>query len=157
MTNSICQHRHIGAYGVCQWNGHILLVRKARGPYTGQWDLPGGGIAFGEEPEAALRREFLEETGVAIVNLVLIRAVAHRVQYITDSGAVEDLHHLGLIYDVSLLGLGREAANEMADLPSIKSLPDGEDSGGAMWFRQAAIRKEELTPFARIVETADHV
>ncbi|MDZ4307528.1 NUDIX domain-containing protein [Allopontixanthobacter sp.] len=39
----------------------LLLVRLTYG--SGSWSLPSGGIGRGEEPEAAARREFREETG----------------------------------------------------------------------------------------------
>ncbi|MGE5672489.1 MAG: NUDIX domain-containing protein, partial [Mycobacterium leprae] len=37
-----------GAYGVCIVDGRVLVIRKAKGPYKGLYDLPGGGIEFGE-------------------------------------------------------------------------------------------------------------
>ena len=33
---------------------------------TGHWTLPGGGLDFGEDPEAAVVREFMEETGLVV-------------------------------------------------------------------------------------------
>jgi len=43
-------------------NGRLLLVKNInRG-----WEAPGGKIEEGEQPEAAARREFLEETGRAL-------------------------------------------------------------------------------------------
>ena len=33
--------RYIGAYGVLVRGGNVLLIHKARGPYTGTLDLPG--------------------------------------------------------------------------------------------------------------------
>ena len=33
---------HKGVYGIIRKGNQILLIRKARGPYTGLYDLPGG-------------------------------------------------------------------------------------------------------------------
>jgi 8-oxo-dGTP pyrophosphatase MutT (NUDIX family) len=54
---------HYGVYAVVIEAGRLLCVQKARGPYEGQLDLPGGAPEAGETPEAALARELLEETG----------------------------------------------------------------------------------------------
>jgi 8-oxo-dGTP diphosphatase len=43
----------------------VLLVRIAVGyPAAGKWTLPGGGLHFGEHPEAGALRELAEETGL---------------------------------------------------------------------------------------------
>lgn len=39
--------------------GRLLMVEHP----TRGWELPGGGVEHGEEPEAAIHRELLEETG----------------------------------------------------------------------------------------------
>ena len=44
--------------------GRVLFVRHAYGPPN--WSLPGGGIARGEAPEAAARREMAEELGLTL-------------------------------------------------------------------------------------------
>lgn len=43
------------------FEGRLLLVRHSYGPAA--WALPGGGMRPGEAPEAAARRELLEEVG----------------------------------------------------------------------------------------------
>lgn len=50
--------------------GEVMLVRHSYGPPG--WYLPGGGIERGEEPEVAVARELMEETGCAIENLTLV-------------------------------------------------------------------------------------
>ncbi|HXJ80840.1 MAG TPA: CoA pyrophosphatase [Candidatus Methylomirabilis sp.] len=46
----------------------FLLTRRAETlrAHAGQWALPGGRIDAGESPEAAVRRELREETGLAL-------------------------------------------------------------------------------------------
>jgi len=44
----------------------VLLARRARAPYAGLWDLPGGFLEAGETPEAALGRELREELGARV-------------------------------------------------------------------------------------------
>jgi len=62
----------LGTYGVSMKDGNILLIRQTNGPYAGKLDFPGGGIEFGESPEQALRREFLEEVAMEFDSLQLI-------------------------------------------------------------------------------------
>lgn len=45
-----------GVYGVAKETGNILLVIQKSGPFGGLFDLPGGGIEFGEDPNQALHR-----------------------------------------------------------------------------------------------------
>jgi 8-oxo-dGTP diphosphatase len=47
-------------------NGRILLVKRRKAPEQGCWNLPGGKVDHLERVEDAIRREILEETGLAI-------------------------------------------------------------------------------------------
>jgi mutator protein MutT len=49
-------------------NQFLLLKRKSKKDMTfsGLWSFPGGGAEKGEDPEAAVRRESMEETGIKI-------------------------------------------------------------------------------------------
>ena len=61
----------IGVKALIENNGKILLIKRSSkyGEMQGYWDIPGGRIKFGEEPEEGLRREVLEETGLKIDKL----------------------------------------------------------------------------------------
>jgi ADP-ribose pyrophosphatase YjhB (NUDIX family) len=50
------------------WTGPIgvVLVRRRFEPLAGEWSIPGGAVEVGETLEAALAREVLEETGLAV-------------------------------------------------------------------------------------------
>ncbi|HWI61382.1 MAG TPA: NUDIX domain-containing protein [Symbiobacteriaceae bacterium] len=121
--------RYVGAYGVLIQNQAVLLVKKMRGPYEGSLDLPGGGIEHGEHPEDAVRREFWEETGL------LVRTVRQLPPF---SRVVGDLHHLGFFYEVALV----------RDTDPLKTEPDGEDAGGALWVPLAELNQHWLSPLA---------
>ena len=63
-ADGVVQRVRLAAYGWCEVDGAVLLCRiSQQGPGGGHWTLPGGGLDFGEDPEAGLRRELLEETG----------------------------------------------------------------------------------------------
>jgi 8-oxo-dGTP diphosphatase len=56
----------VGVGGVIVDDGKVLLVRRRYEPLKGHWSLPGGMVEIGETLEAALTRELLEETGLAV-------------------------------------------------------------------------------------------
>ena len=60
-----CSHK--GVYAIIKKNNQILVIRKARGPYTGLYDLPGGTPEDSETPEETLKREIKEETNCDLI------------------------------------------------------------------------------------------
>ena len=57
----------IRACGICIEDNKILLVKHhSLGKGGIIWAPPGGGMVFGETTEEALKREFMEETGLTI-------------------------------------------------------------------------------------------
>src|SRR5512135_591351 len=88
---------HLGIYAIVQKGQSILLVKKARGPYRGMWDLPGGRPAHGETILQTLQREVREETGVELIDAVLHCNQAFVVEYKDGEEAIS-LHHTCLIY-----------------------------------------------------------
>ncbi len=58
-----------GIYGVVLDQDKIFLVIQKKGPFKGLYDLPGGGVDFGEGIEEALHREFIEETATDFLRM----------------------------------------------------------------------------------------
>ena len=52
--------------------GEVLLLNHVLRPRSG-WGMPGGFLNKGEQPEAGLRREIREETGLELTNIRLAR------------------------------------------------------------------------------------
>lgn len=59
-----CFHR-VAIKGLCVKDGKILLVRESAGR-SGKWEMPGGGLDFGEDIQESLKREINEEMGLKI-------------------------------------------------------------------------------------------
>lgn len=83
---------------VIKQEGKVLLLRRAAGRESlrGLFELPGGGIEFGEAPELALRREVSEEVG-AEADTVQLYDVLTEIDHENT-----DVQHLAIIYLVSL-------------------------------------------------------
>ena len=136
MNSLTNQHFHVGVYGVLIHEDKILLIKKSRGAYKGMYDLPGGRIEFGETIEKALKREFIEETGIILENQNFIGYNEYFCNYLNESNESRELHHLGLYYEVS------------AKFDRIKNSPDGRDSLGAEFIDIGKLNEVKISQIA---------
>ncbi len=88
----------VAAYAVIERRGEVLLTHWRRGKMHG-WTLPGGGIEAGEDPQTAVVREVLEETGLSARVGKLI-GVDSRVMIREDvpEGTQPELHTIRIVY-----------------------------------------------------------
>jgi mutator protein MutT len=105
------------AVAVIARGGRILLTRRARPPYAGTWDLPGGFLEAGESPEQCLRRELGEELGLGTRRARLLG-------FATDRYGANGFPILTLVYRVTV-GSGRPQA--------------ADDVSEARWVRRRAV------------------
>lgn len=96
-------HEHFGVYGAWLQHGRLVTVEKARGPYTGWLDLPGGSPEPGETDVDTLRRELDEECGVSVSEVLRWSDFDVRVDRASD-GTPIDFRHRGRIAVVSVDG-----------------------------------------------------
>jgi ADP-ribose pyrophosphatase YjhB (NUDIX family) len=126
---------HIGAYGLIINDDRIALIRKARGGYKGKLDLPGGGIEHEETPSEALVREIREEVDATVEGYYLLDVASTNIVWEMEEDLWEDLHHIGIIYRVSI------------SESELKKDADGLDSDGASWYLINDLKRNELSPF----------
>ena len=62
----------IGVGAVIFRGGDVLLIKRGKAPFKGEWSIPGGGLEFGERVRDAVIREVREETSVEIDIIGLI-------------------------------------------------------------------------------------
>src|SRR5699024_3523290 len=99
--------QRVGAYGIAVHAGRLLLSRiSPRGHPAGYWNLPGGRIEHGEAPETTLVREFVEETGLDVVEHELVDVTSTHLIGPGRDGVDEDFHGLAVIYRVRVSSPG---------------------------------------------------
>lgn len=96
-------HFTVSAAGIItNERGEVLLLDHVFRPSSG-WGLPGGFMNAGEQPEAALRREISEETGLDVTDVRLVR--------------VRTLHrHIEIIFAAKTDGTARVNSREIVGL-----------------------------------------
>ena len=122
----------LGVYGVAINNSKILLVIQANGPYASCFDFPGGKIEFGETIEAALHREFVEETGMDFASMTQIKNLTAQIEVPSKNGASPyTFHHIGLIYAVTGLFFASKQQGELK----------------YNWVDICTLKRENVSPF----------
>ena len=56
----------VGAGGVIEQDGKLLLIQRTNDPFRGCWNLPAGYVEVDESPLQAAIREVFEETGLQV-------------------------------------------------------------------------------------------
>ncbi len=138
IRNSNITRYHFGVYGVAKQGDKILVIKKARGPYTGLYDLPGGSPEESEDEAMTLYREIKEETGCAVVSFDNMRNKQVVFSDFTKaSGEKGVLFHQASLFDVDVRG-------------DVFIDSDGQDSSRAQWVDIANLDSDNATPLLLI-------
>jgi ADP-ribose pyrophosphatase YjhB (NUDIX family) len=106
MNGALPRLQRVAAYNVCRDDaGRLLMCRLSDiTERPGHWTLPGGGIDFGEHPEAGALRELTEETGLVgrIVELLAVDSLRRAVRI--EAGVEQDYHAVRIVYRTEIVG-----------------------------------------------------
>lgn len=127
-------HRAFGVYGIYVEEGKLLVINKSGGPYINRYDLPGGSLEEGESLSSAMKREYLEETGLEIEIVENIGIIDFKISWVWRD--FTDLHHIGVYYLVKKIG------GEL----SVPEQFNGQDSLGATWVSEKDVSLHNASP-----------
>jgi 8-oxo-dGTP diphosphatase len=132
------QVQRVAAYNVCVDDQERLLVVRfsERTEMPGAWTLPGGGLQFGEHPEAGAIRELREETGLhgRIIALLAVDSI-HRPA--TGPDGEFEYHSVRVFYRTAIDG-------------GVLTDEREESTDAAAWRSRAELAAMRLVPTAEI-------
>ncbi|WP_280771600.1 NUDIX hydrolase [Salipaludibacillus daqingensis] len=127
-------HTAFGVYGICVEDGKLLVINKSSGPYINRYDLPGGSLEVGEALSLAVKREFLEETGLKIEIEKNLGVIDFKLPWLWRD--FTDVHHIAVYYSVKKTG------GELCIPDSF----EGQDSLGATWVSEKYVSLDNASP-----------
>lgn len=135
MTHARRQRTRVAAYALVTDNeGRVLLCRTAPGVVPEQvWLLPGGGLDFGESPEAAVVRELEEEAGLT-GEVERLLDVSDRIM--PNQDGADRVHAIRIVYRVRITG------------GELRDEPDG-STDTCVWLRPEDAAELNLGELAR--------
>jgi 8-oxo-dGTP diphosphatase len=116
--------------GFLSHRNKILTIQRSSHEVflPGYYELPGGKVDFGEDPQKALAREFLEEVGLR----VMVGEPYHTFSYVSENG---NRHTVEILYMVQL------AKNE-----TVENIRLSEDHMDAKWISASEVDFHKMTP-----------
>lgn len=130
----LSMHQRISVRAIVRQDGKTLLLRRANGRQSilGQYEVPGGKIAYGEQPEDALRRYLHDDSGVHMQTAQLFDAVT----YIDRDDS--DIQYVVIVYMVALA-------------EGHRALELSQNYSKYMWKRGSNLQQESLTDLTQLL------
>jgi 8-oxo-dGTP diphosphatase len=119
----------------------VLLIRRKRPPFEGEWALPGGFVEPGETLVEAARRELWEETGLRPVHMQQLRAFGQPGR--DPRGWVISIAHLTLLDAEEASARQPQAASDAVEVAwfGLEHLPPlAFDHGQILFYARQALR-----------------
>ncbi len=121
------------AAAVCIRDGKVLLARHTYGGGAGKLIIPGGYVEMGEAPQDAVRREFLEETGIVVQPEELIGVrfnnrdwyVVFRASYVSGQARSDGEENSEVLWLAPEEALSREDVPELTKIMIRKAFQPG--------------------------------
>lgn len=127
-------HRAFGVYGIYVVDGKLLVINKNNGPYINRFDLPGGSLKEGETLSKAIKREFLEETGIEIKVEENIGVMDFKLPWLWKE--FTNVHHIAVFYTVRNIGGKIKMPKQF----------EGQDSLGTAWVSEKDVSLDNASP-----------
>lgn len=138
--NPVCLYPHTAVAVVVTHEGRVLFGQRKDELGNFQWQLPGGWIKNGENPESAARREVEEETGLKLDRLDLVA--------VTNNVFSAQKHSISICFEAECKNPTEVVAREPEKCPAWhwQKWSDIEDN---LFLPLAILKKSDYRPFIR--------